>query len=85
MAWEEFFTAARNSTARLFSPDAAVREAAASHGLMIEPIESPQADVFARLGYEKLLAGKTTPADTLEANYIRASDAELFSLPKLLS
>jgi hypothetical protein len=48
-------------------------------------MESPQADVFARLGYEKLLAGDTTPADTLEANYIRASDAELFSLPKLLS
>ncbi len=83
--WEEFFAAARNSSARLFSPDAVVREAAASHDIVIESMESPQADIFARLGYEKLLAGKTTPADTLEANYIRASDAELFSLPKLLS
>lgn len=84
-AWEDFFTAARNTTARLFSPDTPVREAAAENAINIQPIESPQADAFARLGYEKLLAGITTPADTLEANYIRASDAELFSLPKLLS
>jgi len=82
---EEFFTAARNTTAVLFSPDAALREAAADHELNIQTLVSPQADVFARLGYEKLLAGKVSPADTLEANYIRASDAELFSLPKLLS
>ncbi len=85
VAWEEFFAAVRNTSAKLFSPDAAVREAAASHDIVIEGMESPQADTFARLGYEKLLAGKITPADILEANYIRASDAELFSLPKLLS
>ena len=85
VAWEEFFTAARSTMAKLFSPDVAVREAAASHDVVIDRMESPQADTFARLGYEKLLAGMTTPADTLEANYIRASDAELFSLPKLLS
>jgi len=85
VAWDAFFTAARSTAAKLFSPDATVREAAAAHAINIQPMESPQADAFARLGYEKLLAGETTPADTLEANYIRASDAELFSLPKLLS
>jgi hypothetical protein len=46
---------------------------------------SPQADTFARIGYEKLVAGETADPSILEANYIRASDAELFSLPKINS
>jgi tRNA threonylcarbamoyladenosine biosynthesis protein TsaB len=85
VTWEEFFALARTSTARLFSPDATVRESAAAHHLVLETMEMPQADAFARIGYEKLLAGDTTPAELLEANYIRASDAELFSLPKITS
>jgi tRNA threonylcarbamoyladenosine biosynthesis protein TsaB len=81
--WEEFFRSVTGSEVRIFSPDASVREAGASHGLMLEAAEAAQADVFARIGYEKLVAGETASAELLEANYIRASDAELFSLPKL--
>jgi tRNA threonylcarbamoyladenosine biosynthesis protein TsaB len=74
-----------HSASRVFSPDAVVREAAAIHGVTVEPIPAPQADMFARIGFQKIVAGETTPAEILEANYIRASDAELFSLPKLMS
>jgi tRNA threonylcarbamoyladenosine biosynthesis protein TsaB len=80
---ENLFSAVQAADAQLFSPDASVRVAAASHDLGIREIASPQADSFARIGYDKLLAGDTTDAEVLEANYIRASDAELFSLPKL--
>ena len=69
----------------IFSPDRAVRDAAALLGVTVSDIAMPQADMFARIGYEKIVRGETTPAETLEANYIRASDAELFSLPKLIS
>ena len=41
-----------------------------------------QADAIARIGMAKLLAGETADAALLDANYIRRSDAELFSLPK---
>jgi tRNA threonylcarbamoyladenosine biosynthesis protein TsaB len=68
----------------IFSPDQSVREAAALHGVEIREIAAPQADMFARIGYAKIIRGETTSADILEANYIRASDAELFSLPKLM-
>jgi tRNA threonylcarbamoyladenosine biosynthesis protein TsaB len=85
VTWEEFFVSARVSKARLFSPDESVREAAATHGVVVEEMAAPQADMFARIGYEKLIVGETASAELLEANYIRASDAELFSLPKLTS
>jgi tRNA threonylcarbamoyladenosine biosynthesis protein TsaB len=70
------------SPLRIFSPDQNVRDAAAAFNVIVSEIPSPRADMFARIGYEKILRGETTPAETLEANYIRASDAELFSLPK---
>ncbi len=85
LSWDEFFRAAETCKTKVFSPDANVREAAAAGGLIIHTSESPQADILARIGREKLMAGHTAMAETLEANYIRASDAELFSLPKLMS
>jgi tRNA threonylcarbamoyladenosine biosynthesis protein TsaB len=81
---EDFFHSVHHAQARLFSPDAPVREAAAAHGLILEAAPAPQADEFAIIGYKKLMAGESDAAESLEANYIRASDAELFSLPKLV-
>lgn len=69
----------------IFSPDQTVRDAAAAFDVTVGRIAVPQADMFARIGYQKIMAGETTAAEILEANYIRASDAELFSLPKLMS
>ncbi|MGZ4789692.1 MAG: tRNA (adenosine(37)-N6)-threonylcarbamoyltransferase complex dimerization subunit type 1 TsaB [Terriglobales bacterium] len=79
-----FLESHRDSGAKLFSPDKNVRDAASAHQVTIHEIPAPQADLFSRIGYQKLVAGETTPAEILEANYIRASDAELFSLPKLM-
>jgi len=45
-------------------------------------VEALQADAIARIGLRKLLAGETSDPAALDANYIRRSDAELFSLPK---
>ena len=45
-------------------------------------IDALEADAIARIGLHKLLAGETADPLTLDANYIRRSDAELFSLPK---
>lgn len=85
VACTDFFRSLHGSQAKVFSPDQAVRDAAAGHEVTIHEAAAPQADLFARIGYQKIMAGETTPAETLEANYIRASDAELFSLPKLIS
>jgi tRNA threonylcarbamoyladenosine biosynthesis protein TsaB len=81
--YDEFFRMLPENEARLVSPDQAVRDAGAAQGHSIKEIPSPQADTYARLGWAKLRAGETVAADVLEANYLRASDAELFSLPKL--
>jgi len=83
VSWEEFFQSAAGASAPMFSPDAPVREAAAASGVALQSSAPAQADVFARIGYEKLVNGELASAEFLEANYIRASDAELFSLPKL--
>jgi len=45
-------------------------------------IDALEADTIAQIGLRKLLAGETADPATLDANYIRRSDAELFSLPK---
>jgi tRNA threonylcarbamoyladenosine biosynthesis protein TsaB len=48
----------------------------------VTTVDVLQADAIARIGLHKLLAGDTADPATLDANYIRRSDAELFSLPK---
>jgi tRNA threonylcarbamoyladenosine biosynthesis protein TsaB len=45
-------------------------------------VDALQADGIAGIGVHKLLAGETENPATLDANYIRRSDAELFSPPK---
>jgi len=45
-------------------------------------VEALHADAIARIGLQKLLAGDTADPASLDANYIRRSDAELFALPK---
>ena len=42
-------------------------------------VERLQADALARIGLRKLLSGDTVDSASLDANYIRRSDAELFS------
>jgi tRNA threonylcarbamoyladenosine biosynthesis protein TsaB len=60
--------------------DAALAHLAAATNSKVEVqvAERPGSEVIARLGLRKLLAGETVSAETLDANYIRRSDAELF-------
>ena len=77
---EEFLVAARGSL--VITPEASWAEAARASGLRVEQIDYPRADVIARLGWEHIERGQTVTPGDLEANYIRRTDAEIFSKPK---
>lgn len=61
------------------TPSPVVAVLAREAGMQVEEIRVPQSDMIARLGWEKIQAGITVSPDELEANYIRRSDAEIFS------
>jgi tRNA threonylcarbamoyladenosine biosynthesis protein TsaB len=65
------------------TPDAALAEMVRTAGISVDLIEYPNASVIARLGWEYLQRGQTTHPELLDANYIRRSDAEIFSKPAL--
>lgn len=69
--------------ALVLAPDSALVEAVVAAGGRALRVAMPGVAEIARLGAAKLLCGETTPAATLDADYIRRSDAELYSLPKL--
>jgi tRNA threonylcarbamoyladenosine biosynthesis protein TsaB len=72
-----------NSEAELITPDAEVIELASnSMHLKVKQIDAPNSGEIARLGWLKIRSGETTEADVLDANYIRRSDAEIFSKPQ---
>jgi tRNA threonylcarbamoyladenosine biosynthesis protein TsaB len=76
---EEFLTSTRGHW--VLTPDAATAETARAAGLQVQEIERPRSDAIARLGWKKILAGEIVSPEALEANYIRRSDAEIFSKP----
>lgn len=68
----------KSESAPVFTPDAHIAEALLPSGRMVTVVPQPMADLYARIGAERVLAGNTvTPAD-LDADYIRRSDAEIF-------
>lgn len=67
---------------RVITTFAKVLEARFGAGIASELVLSLGADSIARIGLRKLLAGELTDPATLDANYIRRSDAELYSLPE---
>jgi len=74
---EEFLASANGYS--VLTPDQGMAKAARNAGLQVQEIERPQSDEIARLGWKKILAGDTVSPEALEANYIRRSDAEIFS------
>jgi len=78
---DEFALASKGKT--LTTPDAALAELAHAGGAEVRQIAYPRSDVTARLGWKHLLRGEAVSPEALDANYIRRSDAEIFSLPKL--
>jgi tRNA threonylcarbamoyladenosine biosynthesis protein TsaB len=65
--------------AKVVTSDRGIAEIARSAGASVRIIESPGADVIARLGWKKILSGETLVSDQLEANYMGRSDADIFS------
>jgi tRNA threonylcarbamoyladenosine biosynthesis protein TsaB len=72
---EQFLAAGRDVC--VVTPDGPVATLAAEHEFPVVRIDPPQADVIARLGFQKIRAGEITSVEALDANYIRASDAEI--------
>jgi tRNA threonylcarbamoyladenosine biosynthesis protein TsaB len=69
-----------NASAQLITTDITIAELARYHTRVMQ-VDRPQADEYARLGWYRLRAGQAVAPEVLDANYIRRSDAEIFSKP----
>lgn len=78
---EEFVAEADNKDKLVVTPEAGLAEMIRTAGIRVELIEYPNSGVIARLGWEHLQRGQTVRPEELEANYLRHSDAEIFSKP----
>ncbi len=67
---------------RIITPEPAIADFLQSHNVEIKALAPVQADKIARIGLRKLLAGDVADAASVDVNYIRRSDAELYSAPK---
>lgn len=61
------------------TPDENIAEFLAGHGTEVELVDRPLSDAIAALGWRKVIKGETVSPEALDANYIRRSDAEIFS------
>ena len=68
--------------ANLLTPDPKVAEALQAANADVRLVPAVHADEIGRIGIRKLLAGETADPATIDVNYIRRSDAEIFSAPK---
>ncbi|HWR35971.1 MAG TPA: tRNA (adenosine(37)-N6)-threonylcarbamoyltransferase complex dimerization subunit type 1 TsaB [Clostridia bacterium] len=66
-----------------FTSDAKIEQAVRASGSPAELVSRPSADSVSRIGLQKYLEGKTVAPEVLDADYIRRSDAEIFSAPGL--
>jgi tRNA threonylcarbamoyladenosine biosynthesis protein TsaB len=64
---------------KLVTPDATIAEFMRSAGLQVQEVQRPSSQAVAHLGWQKLRRGESVSPEVLEANYIRRSDAEIFS------
>jgi tRNA threonylcarbamoyladenosine biosynthesis protein TsaB len=77
---EEFLTGAKKIA--VITPDSGLAQILLSEGIHCEQISRPDSGAIARLGWEHIQRGQTVQPEDLEANYIRRSDAEIFSQPR---
>ncbi len=90
MSREELLAEAASPTANvkanvksIVTPDKILAEVIRNSGIKVQQIDYPNASVIARIGWDHLRNNETVQPDQLEANYIRRSDAEIFSKPVL--
>ncbi len=79
LSGEEFVSAAKGKA--VITPDPVLAEKIRAAGIGVELIEYPNTGVLAQLGWDHFQRGETVSPEQLEANYIRHSDAEIFSKP----
>jgi tRNA threonylcarbamoyladenosine biosynthesis protein TsaB len=77
LARDEFLSVARHSA--VVTPDAVLSESLQGRALSVMVVDPANAKAVAGLGLRKLQAGQVVSPEQLEANYIRRSDAEIFS------
>jgi len=65
----------------IVTPDENLAQLLQLKGTEAKIIERPRTDTLARVGWRKIQTGDTVSPEQLEANYIRQSDAEIFSKP----
>jgi tRNA threonylcarbamoyladenosine biosynthesis protein TsaB len=65
----------------LVTSDALLARKIRAAGLDVELIEYPDSSMLAQVGWAHLQRGDAVPPEELEANYLRRSDAEIFSKP----
>jgi tRNA threonylcarbamoyladenosine biosynthesis protein TsaB len=75
----EWLESARDEV--IVTADNVLAEAARAQGLNVREVERPRSDAVAQLGWRKIASGETVSPETLEANYIGRSEAELFVKP----
>jgi len=63
----------------VITPDESVAAALRARGQPVQVVFRPQSDVIARIGALKIAASQVVLPEALDANYIRRSDAEIFS------
>lgn len=71
-----------STPAKLFTPDTALAERLRQVNIHAGVLAVPSAETFARIAYRKFLSGVRADVATLDANYLRRSDAEIFAVPK---
>lgn len=64
------------------TPDKSIADALQSSRVKVTPLEPVHADGIGRIGLRKLLTGDVVDPASVDVNYIRRSDAELFAKPK---
>ncbi len=79
---EEFAAAAAENRGALLTPAARVAELLQGSTDKIRLVPPVLADEIGRIGLHKLLAGDVADPATVDVNYIRRSDAEIFFAPK---
>lgn len=79
------FTAAlaKNHAEKVLTPDETIAARLREAGIESHPLPRPNAEAYARIAHRKFCAGVHADVATLDANYLRRSDAEIFSAPKL--
>jgi tRNA threonylcarbamoyladenosine biosynthesis protein TsaB len=75
-------TFAASGKVTVLSPDAKVVDALVASSAFAQLVEAVHGDEIGQFGLSKFLAGDLADVATLDANYIRRSDAEIFCAPK---